>query len=202
MHLNRDELNELHYITPITNVPSIMANGILSYELAQKMAHESCASNEVQERRANVVIPGGGKLHEYANVYINGRNPMMFKLRDKHHDLVILSVSANIVDLPGAIVTDRNAARGYAIFKPALNGLKMIDSAAVFAEYWTHEDEFEQDRHKGAMCAEVLIRYKIEPRHIVKAYVSCIQAEQSLKAALDQAGLDLSIEIAPKLFFQ
>jgi hypothetical protein len=200
--LNRDELNEFHYITPITNVPSIIAKGILSYELAQKIAHGSCASNEVQDRRANVVIPGGGRLHEYANVYINGRNPMMYKLRDQHHDLVILSVSADIIDLPGALVTDQNAAREYTIFKQAPDGLEMIDSKTVFTERWTNNNPIEQYRHKGAMCAEVLIRYKIEPRHIMKAYVSCEVSKQSLKTVLDQAGLQLAMEIVPYIFFQ
>jgi hypothetical protein len=200
--LNRDELNELHYITLITNVPSIMANGILSYELAQKMAHESCASNEVQERRANVVIPGGGALHEYANVYINARNSMMYSLKEKHHDLAILSVSANIVDLPWAIITDRNAARSDCIFKPAVDGLTIIDKEIVFSGDWTHDDPIEEYRRKGATSAEVLIRYRIEPCHIMKAYVSCEESKQSLKAALDQAGLHLNIEIVPYLFFR
>lgn len=200
--MNRNELKELHYITPITNVPSIMVNGILSYELAQKIAHESCASNDVQERRAKVVIPGGGVLHEYANVYINARNSMMYLLKEKHHDLVILSVSANIVDLPWAIITDRNAARRYCIFKPAADGLTMIDKKIVFSGDWTHEDPIEEDRRKGATSAEVLIRYKIETCHIMKAYVSCVESERSLQATLDQAGLHLNIEIAPYLFFQ
>jgi hypothetical protein len=200
--LNRDELKELHYITPIANVPSIVANGILSNELAQKIPHESCASDDIQKRRAKVKIPNGGALHSYANVYINARNSMMYLRKDEHHNLAILSVSSNTADLPGAIVTDRNAA-SYPIFKQAPEGLEMIKSETVFAEYWTHPDDLiEQDRHKKAMCAEVLIRYKIEPCHIMKAYVSCRESEQSLKAALEQAGLQLNIEIVPHLFFQ
>jgi hypothetical protein len=179
-----------------------MVNGLLSHNLSQKIAHESCASNDVQERRAKVVIPGGGALHEYANVYINARNSMMYSLRDKHHSLAVLSLSNNILDLPGTIVADRNASRDYCIFKPAAEGLKMIDSKLVFAEYWTHDNEIEQYHHEGAMCAEVLVPYKIEPCHIMKAYVLCGEGEQSLKAALDRAGLQSSIEIAPYLFFQ
>jgi hypothetical protein len=195
-------LKELHYITLIANVPSIIVNGLLSHNLSQKIAHESCASKEIQGRREEVIVPGGKPLHDYVNVYINARNPMMSLLREKHHSLVILSLSNNILDLPGTIVADRNASRDYCIFKPGAEGLKMIDSKLVFAEYWTHDNEIEQYHHKGAMCAEVLVPYKIESYHIMKAYVSCGDSEKSLKSTLDQAGLDLIIEIAPDLFFQ
>jgi len=200
--VKREDLKELHYITPIANVPSIIANGILSHNLSQKIPHASCASNDVQRTRAKKYLPDGSPLHDYAIVYINARNPMMYVRRDKHHDLVILSVSADIVDLPWAIVTDRNAA-SYPIFKQAPEGLEMIKSETVFAEYWTHPDDpIEEDRHRKAMCAEVLVRYKIEPCHIMKAYVSCEESKQSLQVVLNQTGLQLNIEIVPHLFFQ
>jgi hypothetical protein len=37
--VNREELTELHYITPIENVPSLLQHGILSYHLARHVRH-------------------------------------------------------------------------------------------------------------------------------------------------------------------
>src|SRR5262249_21008928 len=61
----RSELQELHYITPIDNVPSISQHGILSNVRAARLAHASVAMAEIQDRRSRVVVPGGRKLHEY-----------------------------------------------------------------------------------------------------------------------------------------
>ena len=38
-----EDVKELHYITPIENLPSILENGILSHKLAGKIPHLSVA---------------------------------------------------------------------------------------------------------------------------------------------------------------
>jgi len=50
--VKREELDELHYITPIVNVGSILKQGILSHQLMERMQHTSVAMAEVQTRRA------------------------------------------------------------------------------------------------------------------------------------------------------
>ena len=68
--MNRNELEELHYITTIRNVPSIMSEGILSYKRAKKINHNSVAMEEIQDRREKKVVPGGRPLHEYVNMLV------------------------------------------------------------------------------------------------------------------------------------
>lgn len=75
--MQRNELSELHFITPILNISSILTHGILSHTLAKKIGHHSIAMQEVQDRRKKVTIPGGKLLHDYANLYICARNPML-----------------------------------------------------------------------------------------------------------------------------
>ena len=77
--MNREDLSELHYISPIANLVSIMQRGILSNRRAAKLQHQSVAKQEVQDLRAKVRVPGGRALHEYANLYICARNPMLYK---------------------------------------------------------------------------------------------------------------------------
>jgi hypothetical protein len=45
--MERDELKELQYITPIENVPSIMRLGILSHRSANRVGHSSVAMQDI-----------------------------------------------------------------------------------------------------------------------------------------------------------
>jgi hypothetical protein len=85
-----DELQELHYITPIANMKSIVTKGILSHYKAEKIPHKSVAMDEIQERRKKVVVPGGRPLHHYVNLYFHARNPMMFKRKNSHEELCVI----------------------------------------------------------------------------------------------------------------
>lgn len=168
--MRRDELGELHYITPIENMRSILAHGILSHHHAAKLAHSSVAMGEIQDRRANKRVPDGRPLHEYVNLYICARNPMMFKRKDKHADLCILCISTDVLDLPSVVVTDQNAASGYARFGDAPGALAAVERTLVFAEYWTHPgDLIAEWRHKAIKCAEVLVPDEVKPRFILGA---------------------------------
>jgi hypothetical protein len=91
--VERDELVELHCIAPITNLESIAAMGILSHNRAALVSHADVSSGLVQDRRSGKVVPDARRfapreLHDYANAYICGRNPMMYVLRDRHDELV------------------------------------------------------------------------------------------------------------------
>ncbi|HSZ69332.1 MAG TPA: DarT ssDNA thymidine ADP-ribosyltransferase family protein [Solirubrobacteraceae bacterium] len=93
--MDRDELVELHFIAPIANLESIATVGILSHNRAALVAHDDVSSEVVQDRRSGKVVPDARRfapreLHEYANVYVCGRNPMMYVLRDRHDELVLL----------------------------------------------------------------------------------------------------------------
>jgi len=198
--MRREELEELHYITPIVNVASILSSGILSHQLAAKVHHTSVAMQEVQDRRMNKVVPGtnGRRLHDYANVYICARNPMLFKRKDIHTDLCVLRISTAILDNEDVIVTDRNAAATIASFRRAAAGLAAIDREQVFADDWRHPgDELEFNRHRSIKCAEVLVPHRIPPTYIIEAYVSCIQSRTALLAVAP----DLGVTIDPHFFF-
>ena len=108
--MNREEITELHFITPIANVPPIMKHGILCHKRAGKVDHHSVAMAEIQERRTNKRIPGAGTLHDYANLYFDAHNPMLSKLRAQNDDICVLRIDPKVLGLPGVIIADRNAA--------------------------------------------------------------------------------------------
>lgn len=196
--MNRTELNELCYIVPIASVPSIMEGGILSHRRAEGVRHQTVALQEVQDRRANVVVPMGRPLHEYANLYVCARNPMLLKRSDMHREICVLRVDANVIDLPNVVITNSNAASRYARFMPAPAGLAIIDRDRTFATWWTHEDQIEQWRHSAQKCAEVLIPDRVPADFVVGAYVSC----EHSKTALEQLAPALPVVIDASMFFQ
>ena len=196
--VTRDELQELGYIVPIATVPSILRRGILSHRRAENVVHESIALEGVQGRRATVIVPNGRPLHEYANLYICPRNPMLLKRRDVHAQICVLRVSADVLDIPNVVVTNSNAGSKYVRFSPAPGGLAIVDKERTFARWWTHpDDEIDQWRHSAQKCAEVLVPEVVPTRYIDGAYVSCGEGRQ----ALVETGFDLGVTTNGDLFF-
>jgi hypothetical protein len=181
--MRRDQLTELHYITPIANIASILVTGLISHNRTASVQHTSVAMPEIQDRRARIVVPGGRPLHDYVNLYICARNPMLYKRKAQHRDITVLKISPDVLDLPGVVVTDQNTSSEYARFGPGPTGLDMVDYELIFAEYWTHpEDQILEWRHKSIKCAEVLVPDRIGPKYIAGAYVSCPDSRQALLA--------------------
>jgi ssDNA thymidine ADP-ribosyltransferase, DarT len=155
--MERSRIRELHYITDIANVPSILEHGILSHRRVERLVgpHVTVASPEVQSHRARKRIWTGSRsraLHDYANLYLDARNAMLYTLlRNQRGDLTVLAVDPQVLDLADVIVTDRNAASA-ARFRPAAEGIEALDEAAVFAGWW-HESLAARQRR----MAEVLV---------------------------------------------
>lgn len=196
--MRRDELAELHYIAHMDNVPSILRLGILSNKKASKVAHTSIAMQAVQDRRAKAVVPGGRKLHEYVNLYVCARNPMLYKRQGQHLDLCVLQVSTDVLDLPGVVVTDANASSDYVRFAAAPAGLRIVDRGLTFADDWRDPDPIQYYRKKSLKCAEVLVPDRVDRKFIMGAYVSCPAARDRLNGL----GTGLRISINPHMFFR
>jgi hypothetical protein len=196
--MQRSELAELHYITPIANLPSIFRLGILSHNRAKHVPHDSVAMNEIQVRRAKVTVPGGRKLHDYVNLYICARNPMMYKRQAQYREICVLRITPDVIDLPGVVITDGNASGDYVRFSAAPKGLAIVDRDLTFADDWRDPDWIQYFRKKAAKCAEVLVPDEVKPVYITGAYVAC----QEAKAALEGMAKGIAVEINGHLFFR
>src|SRR3972149_6000373 len=105
-------VTEFQCIMPMANIPSVLKLGVLSNERAAKLKHHSVAMPEMQDKRDVKQVPGGLKLHQYANLYFHARNPMMSKRRDEALELCVLRIAAKVLELPGVVLADPNAAGG------------------------------------------------------------------------------------------
>lgn len=196
--MDRADIPELHYITAIANLPSILQHGILSHRRAEQLPHYSVAMPEIQEIRQDKQIPGARNLHEYANLYFDAHNPMLSKRRAHNNEICVLQVAPAVLDVLGVIVTDRNAASGWAGFRPAATGLAILSRERIFARYWTHPgDPYEEMSHKSEKCAEVLVPDSVEAGMIVGAYV----ANQTALLAFQQLNTELPARIRSDMFF-
>ena len=201
--MDRHDLLELHCIAPIANLASIASRGILSHNQAAGMTHLDMSDAVVQDRRKGKLVPDTRRskpreLHDYANLYICGRNPMMYVRRDHHHKLVLLRVSCDVLDLDEAVVADGNASSNYTGFHSAARGLAAIDETITFAGDPTHPNVYEFYDRKRRQCAEVLVPDRIPPEYITGAYVSCEESDDQCK----DLGVPWPLTVDPDKFFQ
>ena len=198
--MDRSRLSELHFIAHLVNVPSILEHGILSHRRARRIEHVSVASPDVQGRRRRKKVPSGRHyrlLHDYANLYLDARNAMLYSLLEEWEgSLTVPAVDSLVLDLPGVVVADRNAASGIARFSSvAEGGIEALDETVVFARYWSDSDDLKQLR-----CAEVLVPGKVDPSWIRRACVPDRTTKRKLAHLLGNH--ELPIQVVPFLFFR
>lgn len=191
-------VTEFHCIMPIENVQSVMQHGILSYERSAKLPHHSVAMQPVQDKRDQKQVPGGLKLHQYANLYFHARNPMLFKRLNEVNRLCVLRVSTGVLDVNGTVITDQNAASDYVRFlDPSQWQLLAFDD--IYAMDWRHpNDPIAFWRHKSRKCAEVLAPHRIEPGLLIGAYV----VDDAAAVRLQGLGFGLPVVVDSVLFFR
>lgn len=204
--MNRTDLDELHCIIPLTNVPSVVTHGLLSHVRAQALPGgppKSVAAAHIQAIRSGVRVPQGRPLHEYANLYLYARNAMMslilFKKWATAQELSVLRFHTDVLDIPLTVIADGNAASNYTSFRASPGGLAYINKGRCFADSWKHPtDQIDEWRHKREMCAEVLVPDVVPPEHLLGAWV----VDAASKAALDSMGTGLPTALRPALFFK
>ena len=182
----------------MANVPSVSERGILSYERAAKIQHHSVALQPVQDKRDQKQVPGGFKLHQYANLYFHARNPMLFKRLAEAPNLCVLRVSRDVLQLEGAVISDQNAASDYARFLHPKQW-QLLDFDAIYAMDWRHPgNPPAYYRHRAQKCAEVLVPNRVEQRFVLGAYV----IDDASKKRFDRLGTAIQVTPNPVLFFQ
>jgi ssDNA thymidine ADP-ribosyltransferase, DarT len=152
----------------------------------------------VQDKRDRKLVPGGLKLHQYANLYFHARNPMLFKRKDEAADLCVLQISIDVLALDGTVISDQNAASDYVRFLHPRQW-RFLDFDAIYAMDWRHPgDQVAYWRHRAKKCAEVLVPHRVEDRFLTGAHV----VDEAAKARLAGSGFGLPVTVSPVLFFR
>jgi len=200
-----DDVKALYYITAIDNMGSICERGILSYHMAKKIPHESIAMDEIQEKRIKVMVPvadrKGISLHNFAPLYFDSWNPMLSKLRQINEKICIIALRKEILNLPGAIIADRNASSKYCKFGPSSDGLKNIEKEDVFRQNWKDQDEIIEWEKRSKKCAELLVPGRISSEYFLGAVVVSDDAETRLRQQIGNRLKKFKIIIDRSRFF-
>ena len=193
----RRRFRELYYITHVSNLDSILEHGILSHAgmEAEGIAHKRVYDPGVVEWRRKRKTGDGKSLWEYANLYVQPRNPMLYKIlqRKDAPDLVILGVDVKVAGLPGVWIADGNAARSETRFRKGPVIPKEVREM-VDREWWA-----EVDSTKRRIMAEVLVPGRIPPEYIRSVYVPNAEMASRVRKIVGSRRIEVVPE--PHMFF-
>ena len=169
----------LYYITHKQNIESILENGILNFYDANKLnsSHIDISHPEVQSKREKVEEHYSRKIHDYAPLYFNPKNPMSrLRWNDFKNALCFLQVSVSALAEGEFLISDGNAASQVTKFYKSLDQLDLLPWDVINAKYWNDLDDGSRKR-----CAEVLIYPKIKPEHIKSIFCFSIDTKNYLE---------------------
>ncbi len=120
---------------------------------------------------------------------------MMYRLlQEGLKSLIVISVSPNVLDIPGTILTDGNAAADITRFYPSPDGLENLDESLIYAQSWNDPDFWTKIEKKRVRCTEVLVPDWISPAYIMGCYASsssvqasCLQVASSLRIVINRS---------------
>jgi hypothetical protein len=191
----------LYYITHIDNLISIMKMGILSHARVEKegIPHTPIYDRHIVGARKNKFAPDGNSLWNFANLFFNPRNPMLYRvLREKSaKDIVVIALDPILLNKEGIFITTGNAiARQSEIFTRDQVLLKIKKfQRNIRLERWSVENN-----SKTKIMAECLVPDRVPLEYLREVYVVNHKVANDIKARHP----DLQIDIIPEpyMFFQ
>ena len=197
----------LYYITHIDNLSSIIKRGILSHERIEvedvqrtSMFKWKKDKNKNISRKSKIVPKVCGKnLLHYANLFFQPRNPMMYRavFENAKEKLVVLEFAYTILEEPGVIITDGDAANETTQFYLPAEEKKILQQqwTAIKSEWWK-----ECNGSKRKIMAECLVPDCVKPEYIHSVIVADDGTKNWVPGLVDNS--QLSVIHQPHLFFQ
>ncbi len=198
----------LYYIAHFDNIPSILENGILSHQSRENNPRENrpIYNSEIVDRRQARIVKDGLSLWNFANLYFQPRNAMLYSVihQASINNIAILFVNKNILDRKDIFVTTGNAASQESEIIPreqANSNYWSKLNKEINKEWWNNEDG-----SKRKIMAECLVPDKIPPNYIETIYVAEYSFRKNLSKIIADAGVkkfnSSQITVDPKKFFQ
>jgi len=192
---------ELYYITHIDNLESILKNGIFSHERIsmEGINHAKIYDNNIVVNRSEILTPDGKDLWAYANMYLQPRNPMLYRVISEVgvDKIAILGIKKTVLDIPNIFVSNGNAASSYSEIKPIKELKKTYREIRkdLQREYWLW-----QNGSKRKIMAEILIPDLVPAEYINSIYVANSVVRDEAKSKISTSKVPIIPE--PMMFFQ
>lgn len=195
------KLRGLYYITHIDNLSSILEKGILSHikVLKDKIDFTRIYDEEIVGERKNKRLPDGRSLWDFANLYFQPRNAMLYRVvffsGVNIDDIIIIGIKQSILNREDIFITTGNAASSYTEILSSKEAKKYIKSIRekTDREWWSTEDG-----SKRELMAECLVPECVSPDYISEIYVSNHKALNKVKEICKR---NIPIIPEPELFF-
>ena len=196
-----EKIKQLFYITHIDNVASILKHGVMSHKTIEesKIPFTKIYDASIVSSRQHRKTPDGKSLWEYANIYLQARNPMLYRVLCEKNasDIVVFGIDRTIMTTPCSFFSAGNAASMLSEIVPIRESGKAFKVVKndIESQWWKDEDG-----SKRKIMAECLIPNLIPPDHIRTIYVSNNTNADKVKAIT--TGLKIDVIPEPKLFFE
>lgn len=196
-----------YYITHIDNLPSIIRHGILSQKRVgientqgiSMFKRQKDKKENISRKRKTVPKICGNNLLHYANLFLQPRNPMMYRtvFENSGEKLAVLEVDNTILEESGVVITDGNATSETTQFYVPSEKTKIAQQhwTIIKNEWWK-----ECDGSKRKIMAECLVPNRVKPEYIRSIIVANHKAENQVKGLVDN--FQPSTILNPHLFFQ
>lgn len=195
------DIKYLFYITHIDDVASIVQRGILSHAEVdrQRVPFTPIYDESIVSWRKQKRTPEGKSLWEYANLYFQACNPMMYRVihETKKDSLAVVAVRPAVIETDGVVITDGNAANAPTQFFDAAQGMKVLSEnwKTIQNDWWSRDDG-----SKRRIMAECLVPGQIGPEYIAAVYV--VNAEAKKRLDPDLRNTKVTVIPEPRMFFQ
>lgn len=197
----KPEIKGLYYITHIDNIPSIVQRGILAHRRIQEsgIPYTPIYDAQIVSNREKKLTPDGRSLWDFANLYFQPRNPMLYRvLHEKNDkDVVVVGVRRSALSGPRAFLALGNAASAATEILPLNEGLDRLPEIwdSINSEWWNSVDG-----SKRKIMAECLLPDLVRSEEIHSVYVANHAAAEKVK----HMGLPghLAVVPEPNMFFR
>ena len=191
----------LYYITHVDNLPSILDKGILAHAKIEELDVPSTPiyAQEIVHNRKDKFTPDRKSLWDYANLYFQPRNPMMYRLvqQKETENLVVVGVLKRVLGEQDIVITDGNAANNPTQFYSQSEGLAMLqEQRTVIESDWWKED----DGSKRKIMAECLVPNQVKPEYIDSLFVANDATRNRVEQIIGRHEIRVIPE--PNIFFQ
>ncbi|MDA7967909.1 MAG: DUF4433 domain-containing protein [Gammaproteobacteria bacterium] len=192
-YLRDHHVASLFYLTPLANLESILAHGILCLHAAGGLRREDISNDAVQRRRE--------KWHGHVPLFFADNTPMLYEVCRSNLFAVLLEISTAVANCGDVWFSDGNVASGESKEYNDPVALEKLDWSIIRSG----EPAFGTDRHgrnwKRIRAAEVLIPGKCSAEHIQGVYYQpepeCIR--EKLQKILDNSPHSREISLKPDL---
>ena len=197
-------INSFYHITHLSNIKSILSNGLFSHNGVKKnqISPFDISNPEIQKGRKNKKISKKSiSLHEFVPLFFVHQTPMISAIRDFNQEIVFLHIDPNCLLWHLFCFSDGNARSNGTSFGNDIEFLQTLDYELLNRNGWiveTGENSKENSRKKAA---EVLIHNWIDPQAIIQLSVINNLVKSKLINEIKNSELPCPLVIKPNMFF-